>query len=665
MKYYLRTLRLAMKRRLTLVGIIFTSLMVAFLWVANIGAIYPFVEVAFQSKSMHKWVDESIVASERNISSFREEIKTRENQLESAGEEDQYTLQADLHKTQGRLEAEEVVLRRLNWIEPYIKRYLPNDAFATLIAIAAFLFVGTLLRCAFLGANLMLVQRFSELTTFDLRNQFFQHMLRLELGIFGKERTGDLMSRMTGDIGSIGQSVAYFFGKAIREPLKMIACVILAAMISWRLLLVSLVICPLMFYCMYRLTGSIKRGNRRLMEEMAKLFGRLSQALGGIQEVKAYTMERHEQARFQRIALQVYRKIMRLTMYGSLTRLNNEVLGVGVICLAILSGGYLVVNQETHLLGIKMTDHPLKFSELILFYAYLIGVSDPARKLADLFVFLQTGAAASERVYPLLDQVPKIVDPPNPKSMGDVKGEIIFDNINFSYLEGQPVVKGVSLELKPGETVAIVGPNGCGKSTLARLLMRFYDPNEGSVRVDGLDVRELRQKDLRRQIGMVTQQTLLFDDTVFNNIRYGSSRATDAEVIAAAKKAHAHRFIMEKLEDGYDTNVGEQGRRLSGGQRQRISLARVILRNPSILILDEATSQIDPESERLIHQVLGDFVKDRTTIMITHRLSTLDLADRILVMDTGQIVDVGTHDELMARCEVYNRLRQTAFKESA
>ena len=267
---------------------------------------------------------------------------------------------------------------------------------------------------------------------------------------------------------------------------------------------------------------------------------------------------------------------------------------MGVICLSILAGGYLVLSQGTDLFGIRMTDRPLSFGSLMLFYAFLIGANDPARKLADVFSQLQCAAAAADRVVPALDREPAITDPVNPRRLADARRDLIFDRVHFHYVPDQPVLQDVSLRIPFGRSLAIVGPNGCGKSTLANLITRFYDPVEGAVRLDDIDLRQLRLYELRKNIGVVTQQTLLFHDTVMNNIRYGSLGATDQEVVEAAKKAQAHRFIVEELEHGYQTNVGERGNRLSGGQRQRIALARAILRDPAILILDEATSQIDP-----------------------------------------------------------------------
>ncbi len=343
----------------------------------------------------------------------------------------------------------------------------------------------------------------------------------------------------------------------------------------------------------------------------------------------------------------------------------TEIMGISIICLAILFGAYLVMNRQTHLFGIKMCAEPLSLSSLLLFYGMLAGISDPARRLTEVFNKLQRAAAAADRVYFRLDQQSAVVDPPRPRGLPRHARDLLFDHVTFGYSPQQPVLQDIQLRIPFGEAIAIVGPNGCGKSTLANLVSRFFDPISGSVKLDGIDLREVRMRDLRSQIGLVTQETLLFDDTVLNNIRYGCPQATREQVIEAAKRAHAHKFIEHKLEFGYQTTVGQGGGRLSGGERQRIALARAILRDPAILILDEATSQIDLESEQMIHKVLEQFIRHRTTIIITHRLATLALADRIVVMEGGRIADLGTHEQLLARSDVYRRLHQIQFSKTA
>ena len=376
-------------------------------------------------------------------------------------------------------------------------------------------------------------------------------------------------------------------------------------------------------------------------------------------------MEQYERRQFHETNKKYYIKAMRIARYEAVSRPITEFLGVATIMLALLGGAYLVLNNETHVLGMRMCDRPLSLASLLLFYGLLSGVSDPARKMTDVYSKIQRAAAASDRVFALLDRKPKVRDAEKPIPLPKHRKQIVFENVSFSYVPSQPVLRGVNLTVNFGETIAIVGPNGCGKSTLLNLLPRFFDPDTGSVKVDGIDIREGRLRDLRKQIGLVTQETLLFDDTIANNIRYGRRDASQVEIVAAARSAHADKFICEKLDNGYETYAGSGGQTLSGGQRQRIALARAILRDPAILILDEATSQIDLESEQLIHEVLEEFTRDRTTFLITHRMSTLILADRILVMDGGQIIDSGTHEELLGRCGLYRRLHDLQFRESA
>jgi ATP-binding cassette subfamily B protein/subfamily B ATP-binding cassette protein MsbA len=356
---------------------------------------------------------------------------------------------------------------------------------------------------------------------------------------------------------------------------------------------------------------------------------------------------------------------MRIGLYSALTKPITETMGIAMISLALMAGAYLVLNQQTHLFGIRMSNRPLDVPSLLVFYGLLIGTTEPARKLSEIFNSIQAGIAAADRLYPLLDQTPRIQSPIRSRALPSPHHRLTFENVNFHYVPGTPVLQGIDLSIHFGETIAIVGPNGCGKSTLVQLIPRFFDPVDGAVRLDHIDLRQTRLRDLRQRIGLVTQQSVLFDDTVYNNIHCGRLTATHEEVIEAAKRARAHKFIEQRLSEGYQTIVGAGGSRLSGGQRQRVALARAILRDPEILILDEATSQIDIESEQLIHQALEEFARGRTVLMVTHRVSTLALADRILVMNGGRIDDLGTHQELIRRCPLYQRLYSLQCQQSA
>ncbi|MGH7140729.1 MAG: ABC transporter ATP-binding protein, partial [Pirellulales bacterium] len=517
----------------------------------------------------------------------------------------------------------------------------------------------------FFVAQQILVARLAQRVVFNLRKEFYRRTLQMDLGTFSSEGTSELMSRFTFDMEGLSHGINDFFGKLIREPLKMIACLLGAACVCWQLLLLSLVVAPLSALLIRWLAKTLKRANRKAMEEMSQIYNILEETFQGIKVVKAFTMERSERWRFHQVSKKYLKKAMRIARYDSLTRPVTEVMGMTTVCVAILAGAYLVLERKNNLFGIPMGRQPPTFEGLLLFYGLLAGVSDPARKLSEVFSRIQRASAASDRIFQLLDRQPRIVESSQPRPLARHRRDLVFERVHFHYQPSQKVLEDVDLRIAFGETIAIVGPNGCGKSTLANLIPRFFDPVSGSVRLDGVDLREVRLRDLRTQIGLVTQETLLFDDTVLANIRYGSPWATREEVIAAAQRAHAHRFIEEKLENGYRTVVGQRGNLLSGGQRQRIALARAILRDPPLLILDEATSQVDLESEQVIQQVLEQFVRDRTTVLITHRMGTLALADRIVVMDAGRILDVGSHDELLRRCSLYGRLHDIQFKEIA
>ena len=459
-----------------------------------------------------------------------------------------------------------------------------------------------------------------------------------------------------------GVGLESLFGKLIREPLKMIACLAIAGFICWRLLLLSLVVAPVAAYLVRWLARMLKRANRRAMEEMAVIYTTLEETFRSIKIVKAFTNERQERKQFHDNNKRYYHRAMRIAGYDSLTHPMTEVLGIMTISLAMMAGAWLILSRETSLFGIHMSDRPLDRGSLLLFYALLAGVADPLRKMSDIFSRLQAASAAADRIFSRLDRQPKIREPKQPAPFRRHCRDLVFENVGFAYQPGKPVLAEVNLRIAFGETIALVGPNGCGKSTLANLIPRFADPTAGVVKLDGVPLPDMRIRDIRRQIGLVTQETMLFDETIINNIRYGAPDATREQVIEAAKQAHAHRFIEHELPHGYETSAGALGNCLSGGQRQRIALARAILRDPPILILDEATSQVDLESEQAIQQVLEKFAEDRTTILITHRLAVLSLADRIVVMQAGRIVDVGRHEELLTRCGFYRRLYQIQFE---
>ncbi len=691
MKNLNRALRKSLKYKWSILGSLLCSVLVALCWGANLGGVYPFVEVVLHNKTILQWAEDRITESQQAIDRLDTQIVSLEQPMAAtalapmatmkggstklaepsaaAASSSDATLSPEARdkKLRGARAERELHERRIasteQWL-PWIRQYLPNDAYKTLVLIIVILLVATVLRGIFLMGSMVLVARVGQRTILDLQNDVFRNVLNMELSELGVKGTGDLISRIRGETNAIGTAITNLFGKTLREPLKMAACLAGAAYFNWRLLLFSLLVTPIAVAFMLILARSTKRANKRAMEEAAKLLNRLYQALTYMRVVKAFTMENHERSRFQVVARDVYGRSMKIAWYSAFARINNELLGISIIGLAVLAGGYLVMNNETHLFGIRLASTAMSMGEVMAFFALLCGVADPLRKMADVYGSLQSGMVAADRVYPLIDQQPAIQSPSNPVAFPTEMVSIDIKDLQYSYDPERPILRGLSFQVPAGTSLAIIGPNGCGKSTLINLLPRFFDPESGTIAFNGTDVRQFNVKHLRRHVGYVTQLTMLFSDTVENNIRYGQPNASRLEVVAAAKKAYADSFINE-LEGDYDADIGEHGGKLSGGQRQRLTLARAILKNPPLLLLDEATSQIDPQSEILIHQALAEFMKGRTSIIVTHRLSTLELVDRIMVMDQGQIVDIGTHAELMRRCDTYRMLRETELKEVA
>jgi ATP-binding cassette subfamily B protein/subfamily B ATP-binding cassette protein MsbA len=665
MKNFWRALRIASTQRLNIIACLVTGVLVAVLWGGNLAVIYPVVDIIMTDRAIPQWIDDEIAESEANVAKYTNQLAELRLKLEAAADDQKLILRADIAETEYQINVYRQRAQKFRWAAPWAHHWLPTTPFDTLLLVCLFVAGLTMLRNAIRIFNQVFVARLGYVVGFGLRKQFYEKMLRLDMADFSEQGRGDLMNRCTSDLNATSHGVQILVGQALLEPLKGVMCFGIAAWINWRLLLLTILVVPPIGYGIHWLAKALKRAHRNAMQELSQIYESLSETLSGIKLIKAFTMEPAERGRFRKTSKLFYRRQMKIAGYNALVSPVTEIAGVGMILVAALIGGFLVLNRETHILGLKISDVPLTHGMMSVFFAMLAGMSDPARRLSTLFNQLQQAVAAADRVYEVLDREPKITDPPNPVPLPRLSRSIRFENINFHYHSEKSVLEEINLEIRRGETLAIVGPNGCGKSTLLSLLLRFYDPVEGRVLLDGIDIRDVRLHDLRVQTGLVSQETLLFNDTVANNIAYGALDATQLSIEGAARKAFAHAFITEKLSDGYQTIVGPSGNRLSGGQRQRISLARAILRNPEILLLDEATSQIDLESEQLIHKVLDEFMRDRTAIVVTHRMSTISLADRIAVMDLGRILDVGTHQELVGRCPLYQRLSDLGYRESA
>lgn len=660
-----RVLRLAIRRRWSLAGIVCTSLLIAGLWGANIGTLYPLVEVVFKGDSLPGYVEKKLQSADAELDQLDARIDSLTEQIAEAEPPRAAPLRLQRQSAEVSRESLRESIAWLAWVRPAVDAYAPRGAYTTLMLIVGLLIGGTALKLVALTANLMLVQYVAERTSIELRATFFRKALRLDLDAFGENGSASLTSRLTNDISHVTSGITVLLGRLVREPLKMAVCLGGALFVCWRLLLLVTVVTPLVALVMHHLSRAIRRASRRAMEEMSQLYGMLNDAFAGIRVIKAFSTQGYERAKFNQGIQAYYRKSMKMAFYNTLARSSSEMLGMTVVGLAILAGGYLVVNQQTHLLGMQMCPRPLNVGQILMFFGFLIGASDPARKLSDVWSGLQRGIAAASRVYEVIDQPVRVQEPASPRSTPRPHQQIRLENVSYQYPSGPMVLRGLDLTVRHGETVAVVGPNGSGKSTLVSLLCRFDDPQSGRVCFDETPIDQMRTRDLRRRIALVTQRTVLFDDTIENNIRYGSPGVDSDAVVEAAKLAFADEFIRCKTPDGYQTLLGHEGMRLSGGQMQRLALARAFLRAPDILILDEATSQVDSESERLIHQALSKFLVGRTGIMITHRATTLAMADRVAVMEGGRVADLGRHEELIARNRFYQSLCGGALRRSA
>jgi ATP-binding cassette subfamily B protein/subfamily B ATP-binding cassette protein MsbA len=521
--------------------------------------------------------------------------------------------------------------------------------------IMGILIVAVAVKGVFEFAQEILVGNVVNRSLFDLRNVFFRRTIHLDVASFSATGSHELMSRCTNDMETLGAGMKTVLGKIVAEPLRALACIVIACWINWQLTLLFLILVPISLYVLTRIGRSMKRATRKVLDRMSSILKILQETFVGIRIVKAFTREAHERRRFRAATKDYYQKAMWVVTLDALSGPIIEFFSVVIIACSLLAGAYIVLEQPERLWFISMTD--MDMESLLQLYALLAAVADPVRKLSSVYTRIQAGWAASDRIFSFLDREPEIRANGAGPTLARHAQAIEFQNVCFSYDPGHPILTGVSLRVNHGEVIALVGKNGCGKTTLLNLLPRFYDPDHGTILLDGVDIRTGHLRSLRKQIGVVTQDTILFDDTIYNNIAYGKPHATKEQVEEAARQAKAHDYIL-KLPNGYETRVGEAGTKLSGGQKQRLSLARAILSDPSILILDEFTSQADAETEMEVHRIVREFVKGRTTFIITHRFHTLETADRIVVLDAGHVIAEGSHAELLKACPLYQRLHE-------
>lgn len=483
----------------------------------------------------------------------------------------------------------------------------------------------------------------------ELRNRLYKHFNALSFSYFDQKKSGELTSIVINDVANLRRALGSSFHQLLVEPINLLAFILLLFVISWKLALLSIIILPIAGLTILSIGRSIRRKSKRTAAMIAGITNIITETLSSIRVVKAFAMEGYEIQRFFKETHHYFQLILRKAKLRLLASPITETLGVMIGVLLLWVGGLEVLSGE----GLTPED-------FLRFILLLFAMMDPLRKLSKVNVALQTGAASAERVFSILDTPPTIVDKADAVKIDSFKEKIRFKNVSFRYESDDKVLKDISFEIKKGSIVALVGSSGAGKSTLADLIPRFYDVNNGGITIDGHDVRDLSLNSLRRLMGVVTQETILFNDTVRANIAYGQKDVNDEQVIPAAKAANALEFIND-LSEGFDTVIGEKGVKLSGGQRQRLAIARAIMKNPPILILDEATSALDTESERLVQKALETLMANRTVLVIAHRLSTVKNADKIILLDKGEIKEVGTHNELMVKEGLYSNLYNIQF----
>ncbi len=658
MKTYFRMLRMIKPYTTQLVLAVVFMLVFSFMSIFSIGMISPFLKALFNKTDSGMVLelpgDEVLPGSFDEAGVSHEGDHQRSAELaERAGQptmgpEDDAARRARYERLKSQFTGiSSLKLKFSEWVTGTMLRGTKQEA---LLRICLVFFVAALIKNIACYLQEVLMVYVGQAVIRDLRNELYLKLTAMPLSFYHQHKAGELISRATNDVMVAQQTVGLSFTKLIRDPIFLIMYLTVALILSWKMTLMALVLMPVSLSVIIKIGKRLRKLSHQQQEQMANLTSTLQETVYGIRVVKAFAMEKFENRKFKGQSQDLFKQVFRINYVMKASSPLTEQMSMIVALFLLWFGGSKVFTG-----GIMAPDL------FIVFLFMIFSMVRPIKSLGAVNNEIQAGMAAADRIFQVLDATPEVADGEEGLKLDRVRGLVELEEVHFAYVKDEPVLRGVSLTVAPGEVVALVGSSGSGKSTLIDMIPGFYHPDRGEVRIDGHPIPELNLESLRRNMGIVTQEVILFHDTVFNNIAYGLDDVSLDDVKAAAHAANADEFIA-RMPNGYETIIGDRGLKLSGGQRQRISIARAILKNPPILLLDEATSALDTEAEHLVQEAIDRLVQDRTTIVIAHRLSTIQNVDRIYLLEAGEVVQVGTHDELLAAGGRYKELYTMQFQ---
>ncbi|MDI6803736.1 MAG: ABC transporter ATP-binding protein [Bacteroidota bacterium] len=536
----------------------------------------------------------------------------------------------------------------MGWLYHTLGEYPKKEA---LFYVCTFIAVGFLLKNLTAYMQMFMNAAIEQGILRDIRNELHRHLHKLSLHFFMATKKGRLISIVMNDVRMITESIMALLGSFFRDPLTIIVSTVILFIFNWQLTLTILIVTPVVGYFIGRIGEKLKKYSLLFQEKLSEITTLIDESISGVRVIKAFKMEQHEIEKFETHTSKLYKIFVKLQRIRNISSPFSEYSGIIIAVIVMWFGGSAIIDKTS----------PMTAGQFIFYLTILITMLQPIKIVTQVFNTVKEGTAAGERVFAVLDIKPRIIDSPNATELKEFKDTIVFENVSFKYDTTSLVLKNINLKVKKGEVIAIVGPSGAGKSTLVDLVPRFYDPVEGNIFIDEINLKDVTQDSLRDMMGIVTQETILFNDTIAANIGYGVKDVPIQKIIEAAKIANAH-FFIEKMQTGYDTTIGDRGIKLSGGERQRLAIARAVLKNPAILILDEATSALDPESEMLVQEALERLMKNRTSFVIAHRFSTIQNADRVVVMEKGSIAQIGKFAELIKEEGLFKKLYELQFR---